>query len=133
MKLLLDTHIWVWSLEAPGKLRPKVAAALTDPKSELWLSPISMWEFVLLAQHGKVKVRGSESPRAWVEAALARVPMQEAPINGEVALRSRYVRVAHDDPADRFLAASADVYGLTLVTADERLIAGKGYRVLANR
>jgi PIN domain nuclease of toxin-antitoxin system len=50
-----------------------------------------------------------------------------------VALRSRRVRVEHEDPADRFLAATAEVYELTLVTADERLLRGKGFRTLANR
>jgi PIN domain nuclease of toxin-antitoxin system len=43
------------------------------------------------------------------------------------------VRVEHEDPADRFLAATADVYDLTLVTADERLLRGRGFRTLANR
>jgi len=43
------------------------------------------------------------------------------------------VNLAHRDPADRFLAATARVFDLTLVTADDNLIRGKGYRVLANR
>jgi PIN domain nuclease of toxin-antitoxin system len=54
-------------------------------------------------------------------------------MNREVALRSRSVQLPHQDPADRFLAASAQVYDLTLVTGDRRLLAGKGYRTLANR
>ena len=65
--------------------------------------------------------------------ALERVPMREAELNHAVALRSRVVALTNDDPADRFLAATASVYDLTLVTADRRLIDGKGYRVLANR
>ena len=72
-------------------------------------------------------------PRAWVDAAWARSPMREAVLNREVAARSRSVRVGHDDPADRFLAASAEVYDLTLVTSDAHLLKGKGYRTLANR
>jgi PIN domain nuclease of toxin-antitoxin system len=59
--------------------------------------------------------------------------MHDAPLSREVAIRSRAVRVGHDDPADRFLAATADVYELTLVTADEHLLRGKGFRTLANR
>jgi PIN domain nuclease of toxin-antitoxin system len=54
-------------------------------------------------------------------------------LNREVAVRSRSVRVEHDDPADRFLAATAQVDELTLVTADERLLRGKGFRTLASR
>ncbi len=59
--------------------------------------------------------------------------MQEAAITREVAVQIRFVGVAHDDPADRFLAATAEHYGLVLVTADEQLIRGKGFRTLANR
>ena len=59
--------------------------------------------------------------------------MHDAPLNREVAVHSRSVRLAHEDPADRFLAATADVYELALVTADERLLRGQGFRTLATR
>jgi PIN domain nuclease of toxin-antitoxin system len=133
VNLLLDTHIWLWSLIEPERLTRRVKAALTAETNQLWLSPISVWEFLLLAERGRVRVQQGMSPPAWVEAALSRVPMFDAPLNREVAVRSRAVRVAHDDPADRFLAATADVYDLTLVTADRRLLSGKGFRTLANR
>ena len=133
MNLLLDTHIWLWSLSEPERLTKRVTAALADDRNQLWLSPISIWEFLLLAERGRVRVRQGSAPPDWVEAALSRVPMHDAPLSREVAVRSRSVRVAHEDPADRFLAATADVYELTLVTADERLLRGKGFRTLANR
>lgn len=132
MNLLLDTHIWLWSHDAPERLTPRVAEALAADGNALWLSPISLWEFLLLAERGRVYVREGTA-REWMEAALARAPMHDAPLSREVAIRSRSVRLAHEDPADRFLAATADVYELTLVTADERLFGGKGFRTLANR
>jgi PIN domain nuclease of toxin-antitoxin system len=133
VNLLLDTHIWLWSLLEPERLGQRVAAALTDELNQVWLSPISIWEFLLLAERGRVRLQQGTTPAAWVEAALARAPMRDAPLGREVALRSRSVVVAHEDPADRFLAATADVYDLTLVTADERLLRGQGFRTLANR
>ena len=133
MNLLLDTHIWLWSHAEPERLTKRVTAALADESNQLWLSPISIWEFLLLAEHGRVRVQDGTAPPEWVEAALARAPMHDAPLSREVAVRSRSVRVEHEDPADRFLAATADVYELTLVTADERLLRGKGFRTLANR
>ena len=133
MSLLLDTHIWLWSLAEPERLTERVAAALTDEANQLWLSPISLWEFLLLAERGRVRLQHGMTPASWVGAALARAPMHDAPLNREVAIRSRAVRVEHEDPADRFLAATADVYELTLVTADERLLRGQGFRTLANR
>ena len=69
MKLLLDAHIWLWSLI---------------------------------------------EPEAWVRTALSKAPMKEASINSEVALLSRKTRLPHQDPADRFIAATASVFGLTL-------------------
>ena len=59
--------------------------------------------------------------------------MHEAPLNHEVALASRAITVGHEDPADRFLAATAAIYDLVLATADARLLAGKGFRTLTNR
>jgi PIN domain nuclease of toxin-antitoxin system len=133
VNLLLDTHIWLWSHAEPERLTKRVAAALAADTNQLWLSPISIWEFLLLAERGRVRVRDGNGPPGWVEAALSRVPMHDAPLSREVAIRSRSVRLAHEDPADRFLAATADVYELTLVTADDRVLRGKGFRTLANR
>lgn len=131
MKLLLDTHIWLWAHAEPERLAPRVVAALRSAKTELWLSPISVWELLLLVEKKRVVLTGN--PASWVETALSRAPMHEAPLTREVALRSRTIDVAHQDPADRFLAASADVHGLTLVTHDTALLEGKGYRTLSNR
>lgn len=133
MNLLLDTHIWLWSHAEPERLTKRVAATLTAEGNQLWLSPISIWEFVLLAERGRVRLRDGHGPSGWVEAALSRVPMHDAPLSREVAMRSRSVRLEHEDPVDRFLAATADVYELTLVTADARVLRGKGFRTLANR
>jgi PIN domain nuclease of toxin-antitoxin system len=80
-----------------------------------------------------VRVRAGIAPRDWVETALSRVPMRDAPLSREVAIRSRSVHLDHEDPADRFLAATADVFELTLVTADDRVLRGRGFRTLTNR
>ena len=131
MRLLLDTHIWLWGLLEPKRLGRAATRRLEDPANELWLSPVSVWETLLLAEKGKVEL--STSPRAWVEHQLDSVPMRDAPLTREVAAMSRVIDLAHDDPADRFIAATAVVYDLTLVTADERLCASKRYQVLQNR
>jgi PIN domain nuclease of toxin-antitoxin system len=59
--------------------------------------------------------------------------MKEAGMNYEIAIRSLDLHLSHGDPVDRFLAASAIVYGLTLVTADERLLRCRQYPTLANK
>jgi PIN domain nuclease of toxin-antitoxin system len=130
MKLLLDTHIWIWSQLSPQRIGPKLRRRLLAEKSELWLSPISVWELLLLVERGRVKLPGSATQ--WVERFFEKVPVRDAALTRDVALASRSVLLPHEDPADRFLAATAAVYDLTLVTADERLLAGKGYRSLGS-
>ena len=131
MKLLLDTHIWLWALLEPELLAAPVRDALQSPENELWLSPVSVWEATMLAERGRVVV--TSDVQVWVRGLLAALPRREAPLTFEVALMSRRLELAHQDPADRFIAASACVHELTLVTADERLHEDAGYAVLANR
>lgn len=132
MNLLLDTPIWIWSHVEPDRLTKRVTAALADERNQLWLSPISVWEFLLLAERDRVRVSSRATPQEWVADALTRAPMQDAVLTRDVAIRSRSLRIEHEDPADRFLAATAEVYELTLITADDRLLRGKGYKTLAN-
>lgn len=131
MKLLLDTHIWIWSHVDPERLAPKVVRALRAEDAQVWVSPISVWELLLLVERGRLVLE--TSPEAWLNAAWSSAAIHEAPLTREVARRSRAVRVPHQDPADRFLAATAEVHGLTLVTDDEKLLAGRGFARLANR
>ena len=120
MTLLLDTHIWIWSVGSPDRISTGARAALSNPANTVALSPVSVWEVLLLAERGRVDL--SPDPWSWIRTALATRPMREFPLTCEVALRSRSIRVAHDDPADRFIAATAAVHGLTLVTADRMLL-----------
>lgn len=131
MKLLLDTHIWLWALLEPERLTPAVRAALESPENELWLSPISVWEAVVLAERGRLAVNAA--PAEWVQEMVRAIPRREAPVTHDIAVASRQLSLSHQDPADRFIAATAQVMGLTLVTADERLLHSSEYARLANR
>ena len=130
MKLLLDTHIWLWALLDPERLSQAVRAALVSGENELWLSPISVWEALLLAERGRIRV--DTAPTEWVERMVRALPRREAALTHDIAVASRQLTLSHEDPADRFLAATAQVLGLTLVTADARLIASTQYAVMAN-
>ena len=119
MKLLLDTHVWLWSILDPARLSKRTSAALASWENELWLSPISLWETLLLVERGRVEL--DAEPHAWIREARNVAPVIEAPLTFEVAHASRIIKLPHDDPADRFIAASAKVYDLELVTADRQL------------
>ena len=77
----------------------------------------------MLAQKGRIQL-GSEL-RTWVSEAFKVFPLRIADLNREVALSSLEVRLPHRDPADRFLAATAQVFDLTLATVDQRLISAR--------
>lgn len=128
MKLLLDTHIWLWRFRDPGRLGKRVQHHLNDPENELWLSPISTWEALTLHYKGRIRIK--EDLSDWL--ALATAGTQEAPFTHEIALVARQLPM-HQDPADRFLAATAQVLDLTLVTADQRLLGLGTIRTMANR
>ena len=131
MNLLLDTHVWIWSLLEPNRLRPNIALALENPANDLWLSPISVWEFLILNEKGRVVL--DSDPAKWLDRVFKKIPFKEAPLNHQIAIESRRMDLPHHDPADRFLAATALVYNLTLVTADERLMVSKKISVLENK
>jgi PIN domain nuclease of toxin-antitoxin system len=131
MKLLLDTHILLWSLLQPELLSPRVREELERPDNEIWLSPITTWECLILAHKGRVVLE--PDPVTWVRQVHDRLGFRHAPVTHEVAIQSRLVNLPHQDPADRFLAATAVIYELTLVTADQRLLGSPSLSVLASR
>ena len=129
MRFLLDTHIWLWSLHDPSRLGKRVLEELSNPENELWLSPISTWEALMLNAKGKIRLPAELSQ--WVAQATA--PLREAPLTHEIALAARQLPLPHNDPADRFLAATAQTLHLTLVTADRNLLGLGDISTLANR
>ena len=131
MKLLLDTHIWVWSVLDRPRLSRRVISELEDPANEIWLSPISLWEVLTLCQKARLSLH--PNPMDWIANTFAAVPMREAQITYKVAQETGRVQLQHRDPADRFLVATARVFDLTLVTADERLLHAKQVSMFANR
>jgi PIN domain nuclease of toxin-antitoxin system len=131
VKLLLDTHIWLWSTLEPQRITRRVEKVLTDPANELWLSPVSIGELVVLLRKGRLQL--PKDLATWVSTTMADLKLTEAPLTVEVALALSSFNFAHGDPADQFLAATAKVFDLTLVTADERLLHLPGIKILANR
>ncbi len=129
MKLLLDTHIWLWALTSPDRLGRRVRAELTADDNEIWISPVNTWEALLLHAKRRIHIRGDLA--RWLVRATEH--FREAPLTHEIVLAACQLPLPHPDPADRFLAATAQVLGLTLVTADERLLGLGNIATLANR
>lgn len=120
MKLLLDTHVWVWRLLDPGRLSAGAEAAIARNRGSAYLSPVSTWETLVLARKGRLTL--APSPVEWVLDALRRSMLAAVPLTHEIALRSEQLDgFASRDPSDRFLVATALEHGLTLITSDQAM------------
>ena len=93
---------------------------MNSQDTELWLSPISIWETIVLAEKGRIELKCD--PQVWVKKYLRSLDFKEARMTHEIAMRSRSIQLSHQDPADRFIAATAIELNLILATVDKRLL-----------
>lgn len=130
MKLLLDTNIWLWAALDPDRIGKRTATLLVDPEVELWLSPLSVSEFIVL--HGKRRFPGIADRDGWLRSALTIWPMRDAPLTRDIAMEAARFELPQRDPADRLLVATARTLGLKLATADRAIIASGAVAVIPN-
>lgn len=130
MQLLLDTHIWVWAVHSPEKLGHAVRRELENPRNELFLSPVSIWEARHLVRRKRLRIKHSFSD--WLQMVLALAPIKEAPFNFAVAVEAAGIELPESDPGDVFLAATASAFRLTLVTADSQFIGRSWLKTMSN-
>lgn len=117
--MVLDTHVWLWYLEANSNLRPDLKAAILSSSQDCLVSPISVWEVLLLHEKGRYSL--GPSPEQRVRDMLNVPGIAVAEFSTEIAVLSRSLQFSHEDPADRFIAATAKAYGLPLATDDANL------------
>lgn len=120
MKVLLDTHIWLWMLSGEHRLSEPMLDVLDDRETVLYISTISYWEIAMLVERGKFDLGGDI--RSWIDYAHYEIPVTELSIDRSVALTSRELVMDHRDPVDRFLVATALIHDLELATRDAVLI-----------
>ena len=115
MKLLLDTHLLLWSAGRPDRLSNEARALIEAPDNELFFSSASLWEVVIKRGLGRDDFK--------VDARLLRRGLldngySELPIGSEHVVAIDNLPAIHKDPLDRILVAQAQVEGITLLTAD---------------
>ena len=115
MKLLLDTHAFIWCDSDPGQLSATARAALLDPANSVWFSVVSVWEIVIKVQLGKLTLR---LPLPDIVAQQQANGLQVLPVTLPHTLAVEGLPPVHKDPFDRLLVAQANVEGAELVTAD---------------
>ena len=114
----------------PQKLGRAVRREIENPRNDLYLSPISIWELGRLARRGQFRAKSGLS--VWIDQALTRVPVKDAALNFAVGTQAALIQLPESDPGDVILAATACVYSLTLITNDHQLLACRWLKTLAN-
>ena len=114
--IVLDTHFWVWFHLGDSRLTQPVASVIGR---DTVLSAASIWEVVTLIQKGRLvsDLTAEDTVLKW----LTEAPMRVVPIDGDIAILSRTLDFVHDDPGDRFIAATAFKQNAPLATVDTRL------------
>ena len=127
MKLLLDTHVWIWSQEDEDRLGPQTKRLILLPEHENHVCTISTLELARLVAVGDIQV--SIALREWVERALRAIQARTVQISHDIAMDAYALPGPfHKDPADRLLVAAARCHELTVLTADERILNYRGVR-----
>jgi PIN domain nuclease of toxin-antitoxin system len=123
--LLLDTHIALWWFAGNPRLSAEVREEISH--SVCWLSAVSIWEVAIKFRLGKLPV----APGIFLSAATS-AEMRLLPITPEHAAATSELTAFHHDPFDRLLIAQARQDHLTLLTADQSLLAyGANVRLAA--
>ena len=122
--LLLDTHIWLWTLDGTRGLMAESAVALVAAAAaerRLFVSDISFWEVSLKAAKGRLTL--AVDPTLWLERSAKAPGIQLLPVTRDVLIQStRLPGALHGDPADRILLAHAQLSGLSLLTCDGMIV-----------
>ncbi|QHK20768.1 PIN domain-containing protein [Pseudarthrobacter psychrotolerans] len=119
MRLLLDTHVFLWALAEPRKLSTKARNAIAKLENSVYVSPMTAYE--LSYKHHQGKLPSGAAIVASFGRQVAHLYASELAISAPHALAAGQLDWEHKDPFDRILAAQAMVEGLTLVTADQEL------------
>lgn len=116
MRLLLDTHAFLWWVEDDARLSRKARAALADPANDAYLSLASSWEMAIKVSLGKLRL--AAPLEVFVPEQLAANGFRELAIDFRHVARVSRLPFRHRDPFDRLLVAQALEDGLTVVSAD---------------
>ena len=121
MKLLLDTHCWLWLQVSPERLQPANLAILEDSGTQLLFSAASSWEIAIKVALGRLKLPAP--PTEYVPSRMASSGVTGLPVEHAHALRVAELPHHHRDPFDRLLIAQAMVEGVPILTADPQFAA----------
>lgn len=122
--LLLDTHVWIWTVDGDDKRlgrRSRKLLTTSDARGAIRISPLSVFEIVALHTLGRLRL--TRTPEQWVAEAVGASGIRLAELSLEVVLDAGHIpRAGLADPIDRLLVATARQLDAVLMTADERIL-----------
>jgi len=121
VRLLLDTHVWLWAATHPENLGKRTRAVLVDRKTDRLVSTASVLEIARLNASGQVVL--SMPAARWIDESSKILILDHLPITTDIAIEAYSLPAPfHRDPADRLLVATARIHNLVVITADERIL-----------
>jgi PIN domain nuclease of toxin-antitoxin system len=121
MKLLLDTHVLIWSQETPARLGRKTSRLLADSRNDVLVSAASALEIARLVHLGQIIMKVGLG--AWLERAFETLQARSLVIDNRIALDAYALPgTFHEDPADRLLVATARCEAAVVITADKLIL-----------
>jgi PIN domain nuclease of toxin-antitoxin system len=118
MKVLIDSHTFIWALLHDHRLTPRAKQVLVSGENELYFSLVSLWEIAIKMKTGKLRTLGSSV--AYIREEMNSYSMQLLPIRYEHILQMEALPVHHSDPFDRLLIAQAITESLPILTHDDK-------------
>jgi PIN domain nuclease of toxin-antitoxin system len=119
MKLLLDTHIFLWFISGDTNLPVYMRDAIADPDNDVYLSAVSLWEIIIKYQIGKLPL--PQPPESYIPAARQSHRIESLPVDEASVIQLANLPPIHRDPFDRVLICQTLEHGMTLVTVDNNI------------
>ncbi|MFQ5675368.1 MAG: type II toxin-antitoxin system VapC family toxin [bacterium] len=127
MKLMIDTHIWVYYVAGMNDQLSQASVKALKKANILCVSAISCWEVALLVKRGRL---GIDNVSQWIYDALQFPRIHLLNLTPEILIRSVFLNKHHPDPADRMIVATCDLESLPLVTADKKIRSWQGLETI---
>lgn len=119
LRVLLDTSAFLWAISAPEHLSTRAAEVISSPKTQLFLSSVSLWEIAIKFNLGKLKLSVQTASDEWLREQMRLLIVSPLPVRADHSLNTLSLPQIHRDPFDRMLISQAMVEKLPFVTSDE--------------
>ncbi len=116
MRILLDTHIFLWFISGDTQLSTDVRDAIREPDNEIYLSAVSVWEVIVKYQLGKLPL--PEHPETYLPKQRDLHQIASLSLDEISVVQLAELPLLHRDPFDRMLICQALQNGLTIATVD---------------